>query len=98
MQAAGYLEGYLSAERIFDHWYNVKWWLSQQTNDTFKIMDWWAARAAAAPRPGGCLLHALAPLSCCHAAPQQLGARAARLRCSAAEQRSAAAPPLVQAE
>lgn len=44
MQAAGYLEGYLTAGEIFDHWYNWKWWLSQQTNDTFKVMGWWVAR------------------------------------------------------
>jgi hypothetical protein len=40
LQAAGFLEGYLTAQAIFDHFYNVKWWLSQQTDDTFKVMRW----------------------------------------------------------
>eukprot|EP00878_Enallax_costatus_P035927 GHUV01040182.1.p1 GENE.GHUV01040182.1~~GHUV01040182.1.p1 ORF type:complete len:180 (+),score=42.92 GHUV01040182.1:239-778(+) len=40
MQAAGFIEGYLTAPQIFDHWYNQRWWLSQKTNDTYKVMDW----------------------------------------------------------
>ncbi|EFJ48982.1 hypothetical protein VOLCADRAFT_90360 [Volvox carteri f. nagariensis] len=40
MQAAGFLEGYLTAERIFDYAYNMKSWLASQTNDTFKVGDW----------------------------------------------------------
>ncbi|KAG2491647.1 hypothetical protein HYH03_010017 [Edaphochlamys debaryana] len=39
-QAAGFLEGYLTAERIFDYSYNMKAWLAGETNDTFKIGDW----------------------------------------------------------
>jgi hypothetical protein len=41
MQAAGFVEGYLTAPDIFNHWYNQRWWLSQKTNDTYKVMDWW---------------------------------------------------------
>ncbi|GIL87628.1 hypothetical protein Vretimale_14663 [Volvox reticuliferus] len=40
MQAAGFVEGYLTAERIFDYAYNMKSWLASQTNDTFKVGDW----------------------------------------------------------
>ncbi|KAF6266793.1 phospholipase B-like protein [Scenedesmus sp. NREL 46B-D3] len=40
MQAAGFVEGYLTAPDIFNHWYNQRWWLSQKTNDTYKVMDW----------------------------------------------------------
>ncbi|KXZ46084.1 hypothetical protein GPECTOR_47g360 [Gonium pectorale] len=40
MQAAGFLEGYLTAERIFDYAHNMKAWLASQTNDTFAIGDW----------------------------------------------------------
>ncbi|GFR52661.1 hypothetical protein Agub_g15255, partial [Astrephomene gubernaculifera] len=40
MQAAGFVEGYLTAERIFDYAYNMRGWLAEQTNDTFKIGDW----------------------------------------------------------
>lgn len=42
MQAAGFIEGYLTAPDIFDHWYNMRWWLSQKTNDTYKIYSWYA--------------------------------------------------------
>jgi hypothetical protein len=41
MQAAGFVEGYLTAPDIFNHWYNQRWWLSQKTNDTYKVMNWW---------------------------------------------------------
>lgn len=40
MQAAGFVEGYLTAPDIFNHWYNQRWWLSQNTNDTYKVMNW----------------------------------------------------------
>lgn len=40
MQGAGFIEGYLTAAQIFDHWYNQRWWLGQQTNNTFKVMEW----------------------------------------------------------
>jgi hypothetical protein len=40
MQAAGFVEGYLTAPDIFNHWYNQRWWLSQKTNDTYKVMNW----------------------------------------------------------
>eukprot|EP00198_Chlamydomonas_reinhardtii_P009289 XP_001698626.1 predicted protein [Chlamydomonas reinhardtii] len=40
MQAAGFLEGYLTAERIFDYAYNMKAWLFTQTNDSFAVGDW----------------------------------------------------------
>lgn len=41
MRAAGFVEGYLTAPDIFNHWYNQRWWLSQKTNDTYKVMNWW---------------------------------------------------------
>lgn len=41
MQGAGFVEGYLTAPEIFDHWYNQHWWLNSKTNDTFKVFDWW---------------------------------------------------------
>lgn len=43
MQAAGFIEGYLTAPQIFDHWYNQRWWLLQKTNDSYKILDWCAS-------------------------------------------------------
>jgi hypothetical protein len=44
MQAAGFVEGYLTAPDIFNHWYNQRWWLSQKTNDTYKVMNWCGLR------------------------------------------------------
>eukprot|EP00879_Flechtneria_rotunda_P009863 GHRR01010315.1.p1 GENE.GHRR01010315.1~~GHRR01010315.1.p1 ORF type:complete len:548 (+),score=138.18 GHRR01010315.1:757-2400(+) len=46
MAAAGFVEGYLTAPQIFDHWYNWRWWLSQQANDTYKIGNWLMAQHA----------------------------------------------------
>lgn len=40
MSAAGFLEGYLTAEQIYDHYYNIKSYYQTYINDTFKVGRW----------------------------------------------------------
>lgn len=40
MQAAGLVEGYLTAPRIYDHWYNQRAWLLSKTPHVDKVYSW----------------------------------------------------------
>lgn len=40
MKAAGFLEGYLTAERLFDHWYNYQFWFQGKGNGTRALQRW----------------------------------------------------------
>jgi hypothetical protein len=40
MRAAGFAEGYATAERIYDHWVNTEWWLSTHASDVSKVFNW----------------------------------------------------------
>lgn len=42
MRAMGFVEGYLTAQAIADHWYNMQWWLGTQANATkyAKLRSW----------------------------------------------------------
>ncbi|GAX76035.1 hypothetical protein CEUSTIGMA_g3478.t1 [Chlamydomonas eustigma] len=40
MQAAGFAEGYISAEMINNHWKNMEWWLKDQEINVEKLDAW----------------------------------------------------------
>jgi hypothetical protein len=40
MQAAGFVEGYLTAARIADHWHNQRAWLMSKTQDVDRVYSW----------------------------------------------------------
>lgn len=40
LQAAGFVEGYLTAPQIFDHWYNQRSWVLSQAPDVYRVLDW----------------------------------------------------------
>lgn len=41
MQAAGFVEGYLTALQINDHWHNERSWLLSQTQDVDRVYSWY---------------------------------------------------------
>jgi hypothetical protein len=40
MQAAGFVEGYLTAAQIADHWHNQRAWLMSKTQDVDRVYSW----------------------------------------------------------
>ena len=40
MQSAGFVEGYLTAPQIADHWHNQKAWLLYMTKDVDTVYNW----------------------------------------------------------
>jgi hypothetical protein len=40
MQAAGFVEGYLTALQINDHWHNQRSWMLYQTQDVDRVYSW----------------------------------------------------------
>jgi hypothetical protein len=40
MRAAGFVEGFLTAPQIADHWHNQQAWLLSKTQQVDKVYDW----------------------------------------------------------